>query len=232
MRRSDPVVKREASGGPGLRGRWCTIGPMPSLPRLTPRKLPQQDRSRALVDAVLTATKRVLVRDGFEEAKIVDVAEVAGVSPGSLYQYFPSLDSVIATLHVSLVEQGVADLTDNLLEYREAPLEDVAAIIGLVPLRVARDDAEVLRILTSAAPRLGTQRKLAPVFERERQLLGGFFGSREDLSHLDPTLTAFVVTSAVRGTVDAALSEAPERIGDESLEQALASLVLGYLRPS
>ena len=69
---------------------------MSRLPRLTPRKVPQQDRSRSLVDAVLAAAKRVIVRDGISDARIIDIAELAGVSPGSLYQYFPNLASVVA----------------------------------------------------------------------------------------------------------------------------------------
>ena len=159
---------------------------MSRLPRLTPRKLPQQDRSRALVDAVLEAAKRVIVRDGITDARIVDIAELAGVSPGSLYQYFPNLASVVALLHVTLLENAIADLTDNLLEHRDSPVEDVAAVIALVPLRNVRDDVEVHRALALAAPRLGTERKLAPVLERERALLKSFLGARADESVLPP----------------------------------------------
>jgi AcrR family transcriptional regulator len=206
---------------------------MSRLPRLTPRKLPQQDRSRALVDAVLAAAKRILVRDGIVDAKIVDIAELAGVSPGSLYQYFPNLASVVASLHVSLIEASIADLTDNLLEFREAPIHDVAAVIALVPLRNVRDDVEVHRVLALAAPRLGTERKLAPVFERERTLLKSFFSARHDLDHLDPESSAFVVTSAVRGCIDSALTEAPSRIDSPELDPLLTSLVQRYLaRPT
>ncbi|MCU0676416.1 MAG: TetR/AcrR family transcriptional regulator [Myxococcota bacterium] len=202
---------------------------MSRLPRLTPRKLPQQDRSRALVDAVLAAAKRIVVRDGIVDAKIVDIAELAGVSPGSLYQYFPNLASVVASLHVSLIEDSIADLTDNLLEFREAPIDDVAAVIALVPLRNVRDDVEVHRVLALAAPRLGTERKLSPVFERERTLLRSFFSSRHDVDHLDPESAAFVVTSAVRGCIDAALTETPSRIGAPELDLSLTSLVQRYL---
>lgn len=205
---------------------------MSRLPRLTPRKVPQQDRSRALVDAVLAAAKRVIVRDGISDARIIDIAELAGVSPGSLYQYFPNLASVVATLHVSLVEDSIADLTDNLLEHRDAPLSDVAAVIALVPLRNVRDDVDIHRVLALAAPRLGTERKLAPVFERERALLRSFFSSRSDLAHLPPESSAFVVTSAVRGCIDSALTETPSRIASPELELLLTGLVERYLAPT
>lgn len=200
---------------------------MSRLPRLTPRKLPQQDRSRALVDAVLEAAKRVVVRDGITDARIVDIADLAGVSPGSLYQYFPNLESIVALLHVTLLESAVADLTDNLLEHRDAPLEDVAAVIALVPLRAVRDDVDVHRALALAAPRLGTERKLAPILERERALLRSFLSAR---GHTHPELAAFVVSAAVRGCLDAALTETPSRIDDPTLDEALCRLVERYLR--
>lgn len=51
-----------------------------------PRKPPQQRRGRAMVDAILTATAHVLVRDGFDRASTNRIAEHAGVSIGSLSQ--------------------------------------------------------------------------------------------------------------------------------------------------
>jgi AcrR family transcriptional regulator len=56
-----------------------------------PRKLPTQDRSKETVEAILQATAIVLKREGYDRASTRRVAEVAGVSVGSLYQYFPNL---------------------------------------------------------------------------------------------------------------------------------------------
>ncbi|HYV47721.1 MAG TPA: helix-turn-helix domain-containing protein, partial [Myxococcaceae bacterium] len=58
---------------------------MRARPRTTPRKAPRQARSRATVDAILAATAQVLVRDGYDRTSTNKVAEVAGVSIGSLY---------------------------------------------------------------------------------------------------------------------------------------------------
>ncbi|WAS99597.1 helix-turn-helix domain containing protein [Nannocystis poenicansa] len=65
---------------------------MPRRPRpvLSPRKTPQQARSSRLVEAILQAAVRVLERDGAAAFTTVRVAERAGVSVGSLYQYFPN----------------------------------------------------------------------------------------------------------------------------------------------
>ncbi|XOT97655.1 TetR/AcrR family transcriptional regulator, partial [Alcaligenes pakistanensis] len=70
---------------------------MPTLPQA--RRIPRQSRSRALVEAILEATARVLSERGYAGTNTNVVAEVAGVSVGSVYQYFPNKDSLIAALH-------------------------------------------------------------------------------------------------------------------------------------
>jgi AcrR family transcriptional regulator len=65
---------------------------------IVPRKQPQQDRSTRLVDAILQAAVRVLERDGAAGFTTVRVAERAGVSVGSLYQYFPNKQSILFRL--------------------------------------------------------------------------------------------------------------------------------------
>ena len=64
-----------------------------------PRKIPLQGRSRALCDAVLVAAARVFDRLGYEATTTNHVAELAGVSIGSLYQYFPNKDALVTALH-------------------------------------------------------------------------------------------------------------------------------------
>jgi hypothetical protein len=60
-----------------------------------PRKSALQKRSRVTVDALLEATARILIREGFDKASTNRIAEVAGVSVGSLYQYFPNKEALI-----------------------------------------------------------------------------------------------------------------------------------------
>ena len=71
---------------------------MARKPLTNPRKYASQDRSRATVDALVEATARILIREGFDKASTNRIAEVAGVSVGSLYQYFPSKEALVAAL--------------------------------------------------------------------------------------------------------------------------------------
>src|ERR1041384_3846674 len=75
--------------------------------RTTPRKRPRQDRSRATVDTILEATARVLVKRGFDGLTTNLVADAAGVSIGSLYQYFPNKAALVG----ALIENNVEHMT-------------------------------------------------------------------------------------------------------------------------
>ena len=66
--------------------------------RTAPRKKPKQERSQATVDAILVATARVLCETGYDRASTNRIALAAGVSVGSLYQYFPSKEALVAAL--------------------------------------------------------------------------------------------------------------------------------------
>jgi AcrR family transcriptional regulator len=78
--------------------------------KLSPRKRPRQDRSRHTVDAILTAARDVLLRAGLAGFNTNAVAERAGVSIGSLYQFFPGKEAILATLVRDMRRDMLADL--------------------------------------------------------------------------------------------------------------------------
>jgi AcrR family transcriptional regulator len=62
------------------------------------RRVPQQDRSRVMVTRILDAGERVLIAHGYDGASTNRIAEAAGISPGSLYQYFGNKDAIVAAV--------------------------------------------------------------------------------------------------------------------------------------
>ncbi len=84
----------------------------PSQIVVTPRKKPSQGRSKATVEAVLSAAAHILEDRGLKGFNTNAVAVRAGVSIGSLYQYFPSKDAIL----VALMEQGLAVFSETLAE--------------------------------------------------------------------------------------------------------------------
>jgi len=84
---------------------------MPARKTGSQRRLPRQQRARLTVDAVLDATVLILKRDGFSQITTNRIAEVAGISIGSLYQYFPDKGAIFVALHQRHVEE-----VDRLIE--------------------------------------------------------------------------------------------------------------------
>ena len=101
---------------------------MTRKPLTKPRKTASQERSRATVDALVEATARILVKEGFDTASTNHIAEVAGVSVGSLYQYFPTKEALVA----AVVERHQEEITQTV----RGELADV-----LAPAPVVHDHA-------------------------------------------------------------------------------------------
>lgn len=81
-----------------------------SVAKLTPRKHPRQARSRHTVDTILTAAEEILLHSGLAGFNTNAVAERAGVSIGSLYQFFPGKEAILATLVRNMRRDMLADL--------------------------------------------------------------------------------------------------------------------------
>ena len=81
---------------------------------LTPRKSPRQERSRRTVERILDAAAHVFHEQGYSAATTNDIADEAGVSIGSLYQYFPNKDALLVALTQQHIESATAGLVDLL----------------------------------------------------------------------------------------------------------------------
>src|SRR5438067_589446 len=88
-------------------------------PRTNPRKQPTQARARATVDAILAATEKVLIKYGYEGASTNRVAQAAGVSIGSLYQYFPSKESLVVAVMERHGEHLAQTMEEELVAHAE-----------------------------------------------------------------------------------------------------------------
>ncbi|MEE4160020.1 TetR/AcrR family transcriptional regulator [Pseudomonas viridiflava] len=86
-----------------------------------PRKIPAQARSRATVDAIIQATTYILTKVGWDGLTTNAIAERAGVNIGSLYQFFPNKEAIIAELQRRHVAATRTDLVNVLQDLPESP---------------------------------------------------------------------------------------------------------------
>lgn len=114
--------------------------------RRKPRKSPRQARSRATVEAILEAATRILEGEGLAGLTTNRVAERAGVSIGSLYQYYPSRDAILAELVRRMRLSMSAGLLDAIEQARPLPLMQAVPML----LKVAMQQYEIAPRLTAA----------------------------------------------------------------------------------
>src|SRR5688572_14348953 len=76
---------------------------------LNPRKMPQQRRARVTIDTIFEATIQVLLVNGLDRITTIQIADRAGVSVGTLYQYFPNKNALLA----AVVKRHVGEVVDT-----------------------------------------------------------------------------------------------------------------------
>lgn len=200
--------------------------------RTEPRKRPKQARSREMVETILEATARVLVHEGYDGTTTNRVAEVAGVSVGSLYQYFPNKDSLVAELMRRHVEQMEGVFGERLEELKDAPLDVAVRALVEVAIRVHAVDPELHRVFLERVPRMAGLDTVRAAESRIEEGLRAFLERRRvEVAPVDPGLAAFVVFRAVESATHAAVLDRPRHLEGGRLVNELTALVLGYLAP-
>ena len=187
---------------------------MPShpSPSLTPRKSPVQERSSATVEAILQATIQVLLRDGKEQLTTTRVAGRAGVSVGTLYQYFPNKKSLLQAVLRRHLEQVSGAVERVCREQAGKPLaEMVAALIYAFLAAKMRDPrtSVALYSVSSDVDGYSIARQLSSRFQKS--VVAMLASSPEPLTR-SPELVADVLIGAVGGVCRKLLeSPAPEK---------------------
>jgi AcrR family transcriptional regulator len=120
-------------------------------PEISTRKQPQQARSTELVAAILQAATQVLAREGATRFTTARVAEKAGVSVGSVYQYFPNKAAILFRLQSDEWQQTTQMLSSILEDRRKLPFERLHALVHAF-VRSECEEADMRVALNDAAP--------------------------------------------------------------------------------
>jgi len=207
---------------------------MARRPLIKPRKVASQGRARATVKALLDATARILVKEGFDRASTNRIADVAGVSVGSLYQYFPSKEALVAALIERHQQEIMQTVRGELAEVLLQPLERAVRKLVAVAVKAHTVDPKLHRVLAEQIPRVGKLEKL-DVFNRENYMLFRTYleSHRDELRVDDLELASFVCVTAIEALTHNAVLHYPQMLSDEMLQALIdesARLVTGYLQ--
>lgn len=203
--------------------------PQRSQVLLQPRKLPVQTRSTASVDAILDATIQVLLNVGKERLTTTRVALRAGVSVGTLYQYFPNKSALLQAAlrrHMDEVTEAVERVC---LEQKGNTLQQMATTLVNAFFAAKMRDAKSSVALYSVSADVDGANIVRQTGVRCNTAIAGMLATAREPLRKDPQLVASMLQSAMAGVSRRLLeSGAPEREFD-TLRQELIFFVCAYL---
>lgn len=197
-----------------------------------PRKKPKQARSQATVDALVEATGLVLQSSGPRKTNTNAVAKRAGVSIGSLYQYFPDKKGLIAAYFERRIAEDLA-LMQRVVE--QGPSAAPVVLIRTVSsemLRLIKEELALYRGVVELLPMMDQTEEVQRGLEQGVTLLASLLRSSamgNDLTPDQAEATARMTFIGTRAAVFSLVQHAPEALDDPTLAERLAAGALGFL---
>jgi AcrR family transcriptional regulator len=199
--------------------------------RFRQRKQPKQQRAAQTRQRILDAAAHVFAEHGYVAATTNRIAEQAGISIGSLYQYFPNKDSILRALMDAHLDAGTRLLGERLSEGLPQKLEDTLRVFVRATIDNHRDNPRLHRVLFEEAPR--APEFLARLHELEQLSVDATVRLLEQHPDVraNGRLSAHIVVTTIESLVHRLVTSQtpadPQRLEDE-----IVDLLTGYLRTS
>ena len=203
---------------------------MPSADRrLEPRRKPRQVRAELTRERILTAAAHVFAEHGYAAGTTNRIAERARVSIGSLYQYFPNKDAILAALLIQHIDRGTWTGADG-LDLSPGTLEATVRALIRDAVDNHRDDPQLLRVMIEEAP---LSQELRDTVERHSKLrlaqVREVLVRHPDVRVGDPDVAAELILFTVEMNTHKFMA-APRAVPVETFEAELVAMVTRYLR--
>ena len=222
----------ERTAGTRVRGDSTASGPHP----LEPRRRPRQERAQATVEAILGAAADVIAHEGYATMTTNKVAKRAGVSIGSLYQYFPNKQAILVSLleehlaHVHpVIERSLGELGDPAVPYVEAMHRMFVRLLAL-----HRDaNPRLQRALGEEVPQpphIKEQRRRREAEYTAR--VAAILRDRPDVRAYNPEVAARVLVEATSALSRWLAHDAPPDLDQEAYIREAVRLLTAHLQPS
>jgi AcrR family transcriptional regulator len=203
---------------------------MPSADRrLEPRRKPRQVRAELTRERILTAAAHIFAEHGYSAGTTNRIAERARISIGSLYQYFPNKDAILAELLVRHIDRGRWTQADQ-LDLSPGTLETTVRALVRHAIDNHSEDPQLLRIMIEEAPL--SQALLDKVDQHGKIRVGqlrDLLARHPDVRVRDLDTAAELILVTVEINTHKIMAD-PRTISVEALENELVAMVTRYLR--
>ncbi|ATQ66779.1 MULTISPECIES: TetR/AcrR family transcriptional regulator [Methylosinus] len=195
---------------------------------LEPRKSPVQARSAATVEALRIAAVQLLVADGLDRCTTTRIAERAGASVGTLYQYYPNRDALLAAALEEHLD-GVAGAVERACRAQRGEGASAMASALVTSFLTAKlRDPRKSRALYGIAREHGGQALIARLRARATTAVAQMLASAPEPRFEDCSVTAAIAIGVLSGSAQSIMEgTAPQDFGAR-LEGELIRLLTGY----
>jgi AcrR family transcriptional regulator len=196
---------------------------------LEPRKTPVQARSTITVDAIFEATIQVLLSHGADRLTTTRVAERAGVSVGTLYQYYPNKQSLLFAVLENHLERVFLALEQACEQSQGKPLAVMvqAVVERFVDAKMERTDISIA--LYRIAAELGGATLVKQMGERSRKALKATLRTAPDAHFPQEDFAVQMMLSAMAGTTRSVLEAGASAVMVRRLREQLVLLCQSYM---
>ncbi|PSB59102.1 TetR/AcrR family transcriptional regulator [Chamaesiphon polymorphus] len=204
---------------------------MPRKRSISPRKLPKQERSRITVEAILEATTRILTEEGYDKASTNHIAERAGIGIGSLYQYFPNKESIVAAL-MEQHSNEIAEIVESKLSHLfDRPIEMVIPELIKAAIAAHAINPRLHQVLNEEIPQSERLQQMQQAEKRIAGLLRAYLERwNDDIHPRNLEMTVFILGRTVESLCHSAVLEHPDFITNSQFEREVSDLLLFYLK--
>jgi AcrR family transcriptional regulator len=208
---------------------WYSHMPADALSAFEPRKTPVQTRAAVTVEAIAEATIQVLLSHGGDRLTTTRVAERAGVSVGTLYQYYPNKQSLLFAVlehHLEKVTTAVETACGQ-AQYR--PLGEMIRIVveAFVDAKLSRSDISIA--LYQIAASVGGPALVKKAGQRQRKALETLFRTASDTKSAPDRFAIDLMCSAMAGAIRSALETGVSIAAVRKLREHLVLLCQSYM---
>ena len=197
---------------------------------LKPRKSPVQARSTATIEVLHEATIQVLLKEGIVKCNTTRIAERAGVSVGSIYQYYPNRDSLLAAVlqrHLDNVAEKIEELC---LKYEKTSIKTlISALVDEIILAKLSNPEESKALYAISGERGGLDLSKR-MNDRMLAAVSNLLESASDIEFDDSQIVAEFVLGAIMGLIRRVLENQVTDKVEQVLESHLKLMVVAYLQ--
>ncbi len=198
----------------------------------TPRKKPLQARAQATVEALLEASAHILASAGYEALTTNHVAERAGVSIGSLYQYFPSKEAIIGELVDRHCDEMNRLFAEVFLASSHLSAPQLARAMVSAFYRSKCRNPALSRALREQLPRVKRLNRLEASLDQMTEVIAAYLTTQRPLLRVEtPKQAAFYAVHLVEALCMASLRDPSALASPEAAVNEITDIVMRYLFP-